>query len=124
LNIELIHIAAAVLFTAKMATGFWLRNKGRPVPGGLLNLHKFIALGTFALIAMSVRRVLAEIEPEPVVFAAIAFTSLTFLAGIITGGLVSLAKPPSTAVRTIHAVTPVFSVLSIALIVYLFVYTH
>jgi hypothetical protein len=124
LNIELIHIAAVTLFIAKIVTGIWLRKKGRPVPGGPLNLHKFIAIGTFASIAMSVRRALPQIEPEPAILAAIAFTSLTFLIAIITGGLVSLAKPPSPSVKTIHAVSPVFAVLSIVLLFYLFIYVN
>jgi hypothetical protein len=120
MQLEFIHIAAIVLFSLKIASGIWLRKKGRPIPTGLLTLHKFIALGTAALIAMVIRRLYLEYGMDTSVAVTVIFTGILFLMAILTGGLLSIEKPVSRVVKIFHQTTPWLAALFTLLAIYLF----
>ena len=119
MSLEFIHIAAVLLFLLKIATGVWLRKSGRPISAAQLNLHKFIALGTVALIVMIVRRIYLATGADPSAVAVIILAGLLFLLAIITGGLASLEKPAPSFVKSIHKAMPFLTALFTLLAIYL-----
>jgi hypothetical protein len=119
MSFEFIHIAAVLLFLLKVATGIWLRKSGRPVSSARLNLHKFIALGTVALIVMIIRRIYLASGANPTAIVVMILAGLLFLLAIITGGLVSLEKPAPSFVKSIHKVMPFLTALFTLLAIYL-----
>ncbi|HSV84986.1 MAG TPA: hypothetical protein VLH85_00325 [Levilinea sp.] len=119
MEIEFIHITVVGLFLLKIASGIWLRNKGRPIPIGLLNLHKFIALATIALLVMIVRRIYLMTGIEPLMLIILILATLFFLIAVISGGLLSLEKPAATPMKIVHKCMPVLTALAILLFFYL-----
>jgi hypothetical protein len=118
MQLEFIHIAAIILFILKIASGIWLRNSERPISSAHLNLHKFIALGTVALIIMIIRRIYLANGADPIAVAVMILAGLLFLLAVITGGLVSLEKPPPF-VKRIHKAMPFLTALFTLLSIYL-----
>jgi hypothetical protein len=119
MSFEFIHIAAALLFLLKIATGIWLRKSGRPFSSARMNLHKFIALGTVALIVMIIRRIYLASGANPSAVVLIILAGLLFLLAIITGGLVSLEKPAPSFVKNVHRAMPFLTALFTLLGIYL-----
>jgi hypothetical protein len=119
MSFEFIHIAAMLLFLLKVATGIWLRKSGRPISSTPLNLHKFIALGTVALIVMIIRRIYLASGANPTALVVVILTGLLFLLAIITGGLVSLEKPAPSFVKRMHKAMPFLTALFTLLAIYL-----
>ena len=104
-------IGAGALFLFVFLSGLWLNRSGRPINTIILTVHKFIALGTLILIGVTVYQVN---QVDPLSTAAIAVTIITgilFVATIIAGGLLSLAKPVS-AMSLVHKVGPFLTVAS------------
>jgi hypothetical protein len=119
MSFEFIHIAAVLLFLLKIATGIWLRKSSRPISSAQLNLHKFIALGTLALIVMIIRRIYLASGANPTALVVMILVGLLFLLAIITGGLVSLEKPAPSFVKSIHKAMPFLTALFTLLAIYL-----
>jgi len=102
-------IGAGALFLFVFLSGLWLNRSGRPINTIILTVHKFIALGTLILIGVTIYQVN---QVDPLSTAAIAVTIITgilFVATIIAGGLLSLAKPVS-AMSLVHKVGPFLTV--------------
>ena len=102
-------IGAGALFLFVFLSGLWLNRSGRPINTIILTVHKFIALGPLILIGVTVYQVN---QVDPLSTAAIAVTIITgilFVATIIAGGLLSLAKPVS-AMSLVHKVGPFLTV--------------
>jgi len=120
MNIPLSKAAAAgALFLFIFFTGYWLHRSGRPFNGALLNIHKLIGLATavFLFITFSRLRQMGVLTPPALTAGAAA--GLFFAAVIVTGGLVSLAKPAPAAVSFLHNLLPYLTVLSSAAALYL-----
>ena len=113
-------IIAGMLFLVIFFTGYWLHRSGRPINTILLNLHKLIGVATAAFLFVTVNR-LHQAEPlAPTVLAISLAAGLFFIATIITGGLVSLKKPPPVAIAFLHHLLPYLSALSSGAALFLF----
>jgi hypothetical protein len=119
MTLQFIHIAAILLFIFKVASGIWLRQSDRPVHTALLNLHKFIALGTIAVIILIVRQSYSEAGANALITGAIVLMAFFFLVAVVTGGLVSLEKPPIPLVKLLHKAMPLLTALFTLLAIYL-----
>jgi len=113
-------IGARVLFVFVFLSGFWLNRSGRPINAIILTVHKLIALGTLIFIGVTIYQVSQVASLSTAAVAATAFTGISFVATIITGGLLSLAKPVS-ALSIVHKVGPVLTVFSAAVTMYFLV---
>jgi hypothetical protein len=98
-------VLVGVLFVLTFASGFWLWNTRHPVPGLKLNLHKFLALGALGVSIWQVND-LRLAKGMGAAAGATAAAAVFFLITIVSGGLVSLEKPPAAAVEIFHRVGP------------------
>jgi hypothetical protein len=121
MTLQFIHVAAILLFILKVASGIWLRKSDRPINTALLNLHKFIALGTIAMIILIVRQLYSETGAGTLTTGAIVLSAFFFLVAVVTGGLVSLEKPPIPAVKGVHKAMPFLTAIFTLLAVYLLI---
>ena len=102
-------IGAGALFLFVFLSGLWLNRSGRPINTIILTVHKFIALGTLILIGVTIYQV-NQVDPlSTAAIAATIITGILFVATIIAGGLLSLAKPV-TAMSLVHKVGPFLTV--------------
>jgi hypothetical protein len=121
MTLQFIHIAAILLFIFKVASGIWLRKTDRPLPMALLNLHKFIALGTIAMLILIIRQLYSETGADTLAVGAIVLMAFFFMVAVVTGGLVSLEKPPTPAVKLVHKAMPFLTAVFTLLAVYLLI---
>lgn len=112
-------IGVGVLFLLVIGTGYWLKRLGKPYPGGAVNVHKFIGLAGGALLAVTIRQMHLAAALRPVEIAASAVSGVLFVTTIITGGLVSLAKPMPGMVALTHRVFPYLTAAGAAVTLYL-----
>ena len=106
MNVTTSLILIACLFGFTFASGFWMWNTRKPVPGLKLNLHKFLALGALALSGLLVNALTRQTRPGGAALGVIAAAGALFVLTIVTGGLVSLEKPMPAAVRWAHRARP------------------
>jgi hypothetical protein len=109
-------IETGLFLLCMFLSGFLLSRTGKPYPAGKFNLHKFIGLGMGAFLIVTVYRA-APLEPGEV--AAVAITTLLFVANVVAGGLVSIEKPMPGAVKLIHKVFPYVCSLAAGVTVFL-----
>ena len=112
-------IIIGLLVVVIFSSGFRLHRSGRPFSGILLNLHKLAGLAVIVLLGMTINRVHQAQPLAGIEIAATVATFVFFAAAIVTGGLVSLAKPAPRAISRIHKVFPYVSVLLTAATLYL-----
>ena len=112
-------IGTGLLFLFTIVTGIWLSNSGKPLNALIFNIHKLIALGSVIFTVILIRNLLKDVEIKTVILILIIVTGLFVLTLFISGALLSLGKPVNNIILTIHSVTPIPTVVTIAITIYL-----
>ena len=112
-------IGTGLLFIFTIVTGIWLSNSGKPLNSLIFNIHKLIALGSVIFTAIVIRNLLKDVEIKTVILTLIILTGLFVLTLFISGALLSLGKPVNNIILTIHSLTPIPTVITIAMTIYL-----
>ena len=112
-------IGTGLLFIFTIVTGIWLSNSGKPLNSLIFNIHKLIALGSVIFTAIVIRNLLKDVEIKTVILTLIILTGLFVLTLFISGALLSLGKPVNNIILTIHSITPIPTVITIAITIYL-----
>lgn len=112
-------IGIGLLFIFTIVTGIWLSNSGKPLNTLIFNIHKLIALGSVIFLTIVIRNLLKNVEINHVILALIIVTGLFVLTLFISGALLSLGKPVNNIILTIHSVTPIPTVITTAITIYL-----
>jgi len=102
-------------------SGYWLSRAGRPYSVMILTVHKLLSVAAVVFLVIVMSRTNQVTKLNTVELVAGGITGLFFLVALITGGLLSAAKPMPTIVLTIHRITPFLTVLSTAVTLYLLV---
>jgi hypothetical protein len=113
-------IATGALFIFVFLSGLWLSNSGRPINTMILTIHKLIALGTLIFIGVTIYQVNQIVPLSTAAIVATFITGILFVATIIAGGLLSLAKPVS-AMSIVHKIGPFLTVASTIVTIYFLV---
>jgi len=121
MSIALKIISTELPFVLTIITGIWLSNSGKPLNTTIFTIHKLIALGSVIFIAMVIRNLLKNAEISNVILTLIIVAGLFVLTLFISGALLSLEKPVNNIISTIHNVTPIPTVITIAVTIYLLV---
>jgi len=114
-------IIIGLLFLFTIVSGVWLSNSGKPLNTIIFTLHKLIALAAVIFTAIVIHNLLNIVGVENVILILIMVTGLFVITLFLSGALLSLGKPVNDILLTIHKVIPILTVISIALIMYLFV---
>ena len=112
-------IGTGLLFLFTIVSGIWLSNSGKPLNSLIFNIHKLIALGSVIFTAIVIRNLLKDVEIKTVILTLIILTGLFVLTLFISGALLSLGKPVNNIILTIHSLTPIPTVITIAMTIYL-----
>ena len=110
--------AQGTLFLFVFLSGLWLSNSGKPINTISLTIHKLIALATLIFIGVTIYQVNQAAKLGIAVIIAAVITGILFVATVIAGGLLSLAKPVS-AMSIVHQVGPFLTVASTVFTMYL-----
>jgi Na+/glutamate symporter len=112
-------IGTVLLFILTIVSGIWLSNSGKPLNTLIFNIHKLVALVSVIFIAIVIRNLLRNVEINHVILTLIIVTGLFVLILFISGALLSLGKPVNNIILTIHATTPIPTVITTAITIYL-----
>jgi hypothetical protein len=102
-----------------LVSGVWLSRSGRPFNGFILTVHKLIALGVAAYIAVTAYRTHQAAVLGGTELVVVVVTGILFLATGIIGGLLSTDKLPSAVLQRLHQITPALTAISTAATLYL-----
>jgi hypothetical protein len=100
-------------------SGFWLSLSKRPYGVIVLTAHKLLSVAAVVFLVVVVNRVNQATKLDAVEWIAGIITGLFFLGTIITGGLLSAAKPMPTIVPMLHKITPYLTTLSTTVTLFL-----
>jgi hypothetical protein len=120
MSINQIRIAGTgLLFLFSFLSGFWLSKSGKPYSGIVLTIHKLISLAAVAFLAITLYRVNQVAKLNTIELTAGVVTGSFFLDAIVSGGLLSTDKPMPVVILRMHQITPLLTVLSTAVTLYL-----
>lgn len=108
-----------IIFLLTLASGVWLSRSGKPYHTIIFNSHKLIALATVIFTTVQIARQLRTTEIQVTVILLVVLIGLCVLALFVTGALMSLEKPMHHLYLTIHRVSPIFGVISLAMTIYI-----
>lgn len=99
-------LIAGLLFLIIYLAGFRLSRKGKPYNPLLFNLHKLVGLAAGVYLGVVVYRVHQSAPLDMRQGSLVVVTALSFVATVVTGGLVSIDKPLPAAVTRLHRLFP------------------
>jgi len=112
-------IGTGLLYLFIFISGFWLSKSGKPYSVILLTIHKLISLAAVVFLAITIHRINQVARLSAAELIAGVVTGLFFLDAIVSGGLLSTDKPMPVVVLRMHQITPLLTVLSTAVTLYL-----
>jgi hypothetical protein len=119
MSIALKIISTELPFVLAIITGIWLSNSGKPLNTTIFTIHKLIALGSVIFLAIIIRNLLKNAEINNVILILIIVAGFSVLALFVSGALLSLGKPVNNIILTIHSLTPILTVITTAMTIYL-----
>jgi uncharacterized membrane protein len=109
----------AIVFLFILITGLWLKRKGSPYPSGMVNLHKFLSLGTFVFLIITVYPVQQEKGIYTLDWLYIIITLVSTIAAFTTGALLTRYNPPAKKfMNWLHSLSWLLVVVFAGIIVY------
>ncbi len=121
MSIALKIISTELPFLLAIITGIWLSNLGKPLNTLIFTIHKFTALGSVIFTAIIIRNLLKNTEINNVTLTLIIVAGFSVLVLFVSGALMSFGKPVNNIILTIHSVTPILTVITTAITIYLLV---
>jgi len=112
-------IGTGLLYLFIFISGFWLSKSGKPYSVILLTIHKLISLAAVVFLAITIHRINQVARLSAAELIAGVVTGLFFLDAIVSGGLLSTDKPMPVVILRMHQITPLLTVLSTAVTLYL-----
>ncbi len=117
--VQLRTLVTGMFYLFIFLSGIWLNRSGKPYNGIILTIHKLISLGTIVFLAITIRRIFQTSALSTVEIIVTIITGLFFLGTMITGGMLSVRRPMPKVVFKLHRITPLLTVLSTAVMLYL-----
>jgi hypothetical protein len=114
-------ITTGVLFLLTIISGIWLNNTGKPLNTLIFTIHKLLALTTVIFTAIAIYNLHKNVEIKTIILILIVIAGLSLFALFISGALLSIGKPASNIILTIHNIATIFSVFSTTVMIYLLV---
>ena len=99
---EVRAIGAAAFFLVVLLSGVWLTQRGRPLNGLALTLHKLLGLGAGIFLVVLLVQLGRAAGLGARVIAAAVVTGLAMLGAAATGGVLSGAKTAPALVLRLH----------------------
>jgi len=121
MSIALKIISTELPFVLTIITGIWLSNSGKPLNTTIFTIHKLIALGSVIFIAIVIRNLLKNAEINNVILTLIIVAGFSVLVLFVSCAFLSLGKPVNNIRLTIHGLTPILTVITTAVTIYLLV---
>ena len=99
-------IVAGSLLLLTFVSGYWLSHSGKPISTVIFTIHKLIALSAVISTAVAIYQIRAGVDFRALELSVIVATGVLFLTLFATGAMLSIGKPDSAVILTIHRVAP------------------
>ena len=107
-------ISGGILIISVIVTGIWVSRLGRPLNTGVFTIHKLTALTFTVFVSVFVINLLKENQIGTAVPVILIIACLSMAALFASGAFLSFEKPLLKKILTIHAFTPVITIISSA----------
>ena len=112
-------VIIGIIFLFIIVTGIWLKRKNPPYPSGIVNLHKFLSLGTFVFLIITIYPIQKEKGVYSLDWLFIIITLVSIIAAFTTGALLTRYNPPAKkSMKWLHTLSWVLIVVFAGIIVY------
>ena len=108
-----------LLFLFTLLSGVWLSHSGRPLNTFIFTIHKLFALSTAIVIGMNIYKLSHTVDTQTFVLAAMAGTSVLFLALFASGALLSFERSIPQAALRVHQVVSLLALVAASFAVHL-----
>ena len=109
----------ALLFIIIFASGYRLNKTEKPYNTITFNIHKLIGLAVIAYLIVKIYNINRVSDLSLVEWIICVITGILFIVAIVSGGLLSIEKSVSEAIKKMHKAISFLTVLSTALTLYL-----
>ncbi len=123
-----IVVVTGLLLLGVLVSGLWMsrdlrlsdpRPSGKPLASGISAVHKLMAFALLFCAVVTIRHLHRGLQFTSLELTGVIAGGLSFLALIISGSFLSLGKPRSDELLTLHKVGSLLTVISISGAVYL-----
>jgi hypothetical protein len=112
------------LFLFIYLVGFRLSRAGKPYKPLLFNIHKLVGLATGVYLGVVVYRAHQLTPLDMRQGSLVIVTALSFVATVVTGGLVSIDKTLPAVVTRLHRLFPYLTALVTGVLLYLLLFVN
>jgi hypothetical protein len=116
---EMKIIIIGLLFLAMILSGVWLTKKGKPYPTGIFTFHKLIVLAAMVYIGYVFYTAFMNESASRTTNFMIILSAILLLLAFITGAILSIVKDARPAQLFAHKVTPILSLVIVAITLFL-----
>ncbi len=114
--------SSGLLLLLTTVSGVWLSHAGRPLNTLIFTIHKLVAVGTFAVIAVNINGLSKTVDIGALLkLVAIPVTGLLLLTLFVSGVLLSFERSVPEAALLVHRVAPLPALLVTVVTIYLLV---
>jgi hypothetical protein len=111
-------IGTGLLYLLIFLSGIWLSRSGAPYSTMLVTIHKLITLAAMIFFGRIIYQIHKGAPLSTIEWTIVVVMGVLFIGTIITGGLLSTNKPMPAIVLTMHKITPLLTVLSNGIMLY------
>lgn len=112
-------VGAGLFFLFVFLSGIWLSRSGKPHNSIILTIHKLISLAAAVYLVIIIYQTNQVATLSTIESTAGVLTGLLFLGTGVSGGVLSTGKPMPAAILRMHQTTPLLTVFSTAVTLYL-----
>lgn len=114
-------VMSGILLIYVIVTGMWVSRLGRPISTGVFTIHKLTALAFAVFASIVFINLLKENQIDSVIPVVLIIAGLSIAALFASGVFLSFEKPLPKIILNIHAFTPIITVISSALAIYVLI---
>jgi hypothetical protein len=108
-----------ILFLAMILSGVWLTKKGKPYPTSIFTIHKLVVLAAMAYIGYFFYTTFMIETVSSAANLLIILSAVFLVLAFITGAILSIVKDARPAQLFAHKITPVLSLVFVAITLFL-----
>jgi len=114
-------LVLSFFFLLTFVSGFWLSLSPKPFNALAMTLHKLGSLAAFAFLVYLAVHIHRTVHFSGLDWAVCAAAGLSFLAAIVSGGVVTAVQPAPAASIAAHRIAPFSAVITTAAAFCLFI---
>lgn len=97
-------ILSAIFMILSVVSGIWLHQKGRPLHKGIFSAHKLVSMAATVFIVLIFFAIKDQVQFSANQMTFIVLSGMFLLLTFVSGGMLSVEKPFTFIVFTVHRI--------------------